>query len=212
EGASFVRNDGHDELSYLWIAQQFRQQSDEDHSGGNFAAFSAFIKFFEMRFIDRFNRLGTNFTRWHVTAQLFAALLHVSNFSTVVRWTIKRCVMQIFVRNRNSKSRAEHAQLVLIELLLLVCDIFAFTRFAQSVTFNGFGEDDCRRPFVLHRRFVGGMHFDGIMAAKAHPRHLLVGKMFHHPEQTRISSEQVLPEVGPALYEKFLILAVGDFA
>src|SRR6185312_16741036 len=50
EGASFVRNDGHDELSYLWIAQQFRQQSDEDHSGGNFAAFSAFIKFFEMRF------------------------------------------------------------------------------------------------------------------------------------------------------------------
>ena len=36
--------------------------------------------------------------------------------------------------------------------------------------------------------------------------------MLHHLQQARIAAEQVVPEVGAALDEIFLILAVGDFA
>src|SRR3954447_17372224 len=44
EGASFVGDDGDDEFSNLWIAQQLRQQSYEDHRSRNFAALGTFVK------------------------------------------------------------------------------------------------------------------------------------------------------------------------
>ena len=174
EGASFIWDDGNDQFSNLGIAQQLRQQSYEDHGGRNFAALGTFIKFFEVRFIDRLNWLGTHFPRRHVTTQLLPPFLHVANFSTVVRWTVKRRVMQIFIWNWNSESRAEHAQLVFIELLLLVSDIFAFASFTKSVAFNGFRQNHCRRTLVFDRGFVRRMDFDRIMTAKSHARHLLV--------------------------------------
>ena len=52
----------------------------------------------------------------------------------------------------------------------------------------------------------------GIVAAEAHARKLLVGKVLDHLEQARVGSEEVLTEVSAALDEIFLILAVGDFA
>src|SRR6266404_7137526 len=36
--------------------------------------------------------------------------------------------------------------------------------------------------------------------------------MLHHPQQAWIAAKQVLAKICAALYEEFLILAVGDFA
>src|SRR5581483_9143377 len=40
----------------------------------------------------------------------------------------------------------------------------------------------------------------------------LVREMLDHLEQSRIGSEEVVAEIGPALDEIFLVLTVGDFA
>ena len=120
--------------------------------------------------------------------------------------------MQFVVGNRNPEARAEHLQLVVVQLLLLVGDVLAFASFAQAVAFDGLGQNDGRRSRVLDRRLIGGMDLDGIVAAQPHARQLLVGKMLDHLQQARIGAEEVLPEVGAALDEIFLILAVADFA
>ncbi len=120
--------------------------------------------------------------------------------------------MQFVVRDRNSEARAEHAQLVVIQLFLLVGDVLAFAGFAQTVALDGLGQDDGGRALVLDRGFVSGMDLDGIVAAQAHAGQLLVGEVLHHLEQARIGAEEVLAEVGAAFDEVFLILAVADLA
>ena len=127
----------------------------------------------------------------------------------VVGGTIERRVVQFFVGNGNSEARAEHAQLVFVQLLLLVRDVLAFASFAQAVAFDGLGQNDRRRALVLDGGFVGGVHLDGIVAAQPHARQLLVGKMLDHLQQAGIGAEQILAEVGAALDEIFLVLAVA---
>ena len=168
EGAGFVGNDGHDELADFRIAQQFCQQPHEDHGGRNFAAFGAFVEFLEVRFRNRSNRLGAHFALRQVAAELLAALLHVADFRAVVGGTIERRLVQFLVGDGNSEARAEHAQLVFVQLFLLVGDVLAFASFAQSVAFDGLGQNDGRRSLVFDGRFVGGVHLDGIVSAQPH--------------------------------------------
>ena len=119
--------------------------------------------------------------------------------------------MQFFVRNGNPKARTEHAQFFVVQLFLLVGNVLAFTGFTQTVAFDCLGENDRRSAFVIEGGAIGCVHFNRIVPAQPHPRKLVVGKMLNHLEQTRIGAEQVLPEVSPALHEKFLILPVSDF-
>ena len=168
EGAGFVRNDGHDQLADFRIAQQFREQAHENHGGRNFAAVRAFVKFLEVRSGDRSNRLGANLALRQVAAQLLAPLLHVADFRAVVRGTIEGGVVQFLVRDGNSEARTEHAQLVFVQLFLLVGNVLAFAGFAQSVALDGLGQNDGGRSLVLDRGFEGGVHFDGIVTAQPH--------------------------------------------
>ena len=91
-------------------------------------------------------------------------------------------------------------------------DVLAFAGFAQSVAFDGLGQDDRRGANVIDGGAVGRMHFDGIVPAQSHARQLLVGKMLNHFEQARVGAEQILAEVCSALDEIFLILPVADFS
>ena len=212
EGAGFVRDDGHDQFADFRIAQQFSQQPHENHGGRDFAAVRAFVKFFEVRLRNRSNRLGAHFALRQVAAQLLAAFLHVADFRTVIRGTMERRVVQFLVGDGNPEARAEHAQLVFVQLFLLVSDVLAFTGLAQSIALDGLGQNDRGRSLVLDRRLVGGVHFDGIVPAQPHAGKLFVGKMLDHLQQARIAAEQVVPEVSAALDEIFLILAVRDLA
>src|SRR5260370_10700898 len=94
----------------------------------------------------------------------------------------------------------------------MVRDVLAFDRFTEPITLDRLGGNDGGRSGVLDRRLVGGMHFDGVVAAEPHAGELLVRKMLHHLEQPGIGAKKVLPKVSPALDEIFLILAVGDLA
>ncbi len=120
--------------------------------------------------------------------------------------------MEFVVGDGDSETRAEHAQLIVIQLFLLVGDVLAFAGFPQTVTLDGLGEDDGGRALVLDCGFVSGVHLDGIVAAQAHAGQLLVGEVLHHLEQAGIAAEEILTEIGSALDKVFLILAVADLA
>ena len=148
----------------------------------------------------------------HVSAELLAARLHVFDFGAVVGRAVERRLVQFVVGNRNSEARAEHLQLVFVQLFLLVRDVLAFARFAQSVALDRLGQDDGRCAGVIDRRAVSGVHFDRIVPAQPHARQLVVGEMLDHLQQPGIGAEQILPEIGSALDKIFLILPVADFA
>ena len=120
--------------------------------------------------------------------------------------------MKLGVWNRNAEARAEDLQLIVIQLFLLVGDVLAFARFAESVALDGLGENDGGRSLVLHRRLVCGIDFDRVVTAEPHAGELLVRKMLDHLQQPGIGAEKILPEIRAALDEIFLILAVGDLA
>src|SRR5262249_6254771 len=212
ERASFIRNDGHDQLANLRVAQKFCQQANEDHRGGNLPAFGALIELLEMRVGNRFDRRSTNLALRQVAAQLLAAVLHIANLGAVVYRTIEGRFVQLLVGNRNSETRAEHTELFLVEFFLLVGDVLALARFAESVTLDGFGKNDGWRSLVLDGGLVGRVNLDWVVSAQAHARKLFVREMLHHLEQAWITPKEVLPEVGTALDEEFLILPVRDLA
>ena len=212
EGASFVGNDGHDQLAEFRIAQQLRQQAHEDHGRGHFAAIGAFVEFLEMRVGYGFQRFGPHLARRHVSAELFAARLHIFDFCAVVGRTIERSIVQFVVGYGNAEARTEHLQLVFVQFFLLVGDVLAFARFAEAVAFDGLGKNDRGLSGVVDRGAECGVNFDGIVAAETHARELIVGKMLDHLQQARIGAEEVLAEIGSAFDEIFLILSVADFA
>ncbi len=138
-------------LPHLRVAQQLREHAHENHGGRSVSTFRAFVELFKDRFRNRLERSGAYFPHRHVTAQLLAPLLHVLDFRTVVSGTIEGRIMQFAVGNRNAEARAEDLQLIVIQLFLLVRNVFAFARFAQSVAFDGLGENDRRRSLVVNR-------------------------------------------------------------
>ena len=194
------------------VAQQLREHADEDHRGRGFPAVGAFVELFEERFWNRLQWRGTNFAYRHVAAQLFPALLHVFDFRAVIGGPIERRVVKLAVGDRNAEARAENLQLLVIQLFLLVGDVLAFARFAESIALDGFGKNNGGRSLVIDCRAVGGVYFDRIVATEAQAGELLVRKMLDHLQQARIGAKETLAEVSAALDEIFLILSVGDLA
>src|SRR5438067_5486051 len=119
-----------------------------------------------MRFGNRLDWLRAYFALGHVTAKLFPSILHVLDFSAVIRRTVEGRVVQFLVGNRNSETRAEHAQLIIVEFFLLVSNVLAFAGFSEAVAFNGFREHYRRRSVVLNRCFISGMNLNRVMAAQ----------------------------------------------
>ena len=104
------------------------------------------------------------------------------------------------------------AQLVFVQLLLLVRDVLAFARFAEAVALDRAREDDRRLSLVLDGGLVGVVDLDRIVAAEPQLLELLVRQVLDHVEQPRIGAEEVLADVGADLDGVLLILAVDDFA
>ncbi len=110
EGAGFVRNDRHDELADLRIAQHFAQHAHERHGGGNFAAVAAVEKFLEEFVVIRGDGFGADAALGNVAAKRFAARAQVLHFLAVFRRAVERdfgnrsSVSGMPKRERNSRS------------------------------------------------------------------------------------------------------------
>src|SRR4029077_5174136 len=146
----------------------------------DFAALGALVEFFEVGRRHGLERRCPAFAFWDAAAKQLARLLHVLDFGAVVGGSVERGVVQFVVWNRNAKARTEETEFVVIQLFLLVGDVFSFAGFAQPVALDRLGENDRRRSGVLDGYLVGGVHLDGIVAAQAHTGELLVGQVLDH--------------------------------
>src|SRR5256885_11607459 len=77
-------------------------------------------------------RFRTNATPGNVAAKRFAPCAKILNFDTVLGRPVERNLDAIHVVQGNAEARAELAQLIFVEFLLLVRDVFAFPRFAEQ--------------------------------------------------------------------------------
>jgi hypothetical protein len=110
-----------------------------------------------------------------------------------------------------SKRVAEFAQLLLVELLLLVGDVLALAGLAQAVALDGAGQDHRRRALVLtaagRRRRPSPGRGRPAAAWPAARREVL-----DQLQQLRVLAEEVLADVGAALDDVLLVLAVHHLA
>ena len=149
ERASFVGNDGDDELADFRIAQHLPQHADERHRRGNFAAFAARVEFAKQRVVIRDQRLGPHLARGHVAAQCLAPRAQILDFAAVLGRPIERRFGELIVADRNAEARTKLAEFFLVELLLLVRDVSAFAAFAKAVALDGSREDHGGRALVF---------------------------------------------------------------
>ena len=87
-------------------------------------------------------RSRAHFALRHISAELLAPRLHVLDFGAVVSGPVKRRLCSSSSGIGMPKRERNISQFVFVQLLLLVSDVLAFTRLAQSVAFDGLREDD----------------------------------------------------------------------
>ena len=212
EGAGFVGHDGHDQAAQAGVAQQFGNDADGRHGGGNGAVFGSFEEFFE----EGAGRGGQGFAcgaaRWQEAAEFFAARLQVLHFGAVVGRSVEWGQRDVFVGDGNAEAGAEFAEFVFVQFFLLVGDVAAFAGFAESVAFDGFCEDDGGGSGVVYRFEVCGVHFFGIVSAAAQAAQLFVGQAFGEFFEARVAAEEVAADVGAGFDDVFLVLPVHGFA
>ena len=158
-----------------------------------------------------FHRHRLRAPRRHRPAERLAPLAEIHHLRAVVRRHVERRLGHALVGDRNAEPRAELAQLLLVELLLVVRDVAAFAAFAQAVAFDRLGEDHGRLALALDGRLVGRVDLLRIVPAAAHLLQLLVGVVLHHLQQLGILAEEILADVVAAGDDVLLILAVDDF-
>ena len=141
-------------------------------------------------------------------AQRLAPFQQIFHLRAVRRRTEERRLRDLLVADRNAEALAEFAQLLFVQLLLLVRDVAAFAGFAQAVAFDGLGQDHRRLALVLHRGFVGRIDFARVMAAAQQLVNLLVGQMIHQLQQFGIFAEEMLARVAARLDRILLVIAV----
>ena len=90
-------------------------------------------------------------------------------------------------------------------------DVSAFTGLAQTIAFDGFGQDDCRPAVTVHGRFVSGINLPAIVAATQQFMNLLVSQVVDQFQQLRILSEEMFARVTAWLDGILLIIAIERF-
>ena len=87
--------------------------------------------------------MNGNATTRNKSAELFPSLANVLQLVTVLRRPVKRRFRNFFIGDRDAEPAAEPAQLIFVELFLLMRDIAALAAFAKTVAFDRAGENDC---------------------------------------------------------------------
>ena len=114
----------------------------------------------------------------------------------------------MLVGDRDFEAVAEVAQLLFVQLLLLMGDVAAFAGLAQSVALDRAGQNDGGLAAMRDGRGVSGVDFFRVMPAQAQRANLVVGEMVNESQGTRVAPKEVLAAVGARLDGVALPLAV----
>ena len=153
-------------------------------------------------------RLGLHDALRQEPAQLLAPAQQILRLAAVRRRTEERRLRDLLVADRDAEPRPELAQLLFVQLLLLVRDVAALARFAQPVALDRLGQDHRRLALVFHRGLVGGIDLARVVAAAQQLVNLLVGQVIHQLQQLGILAEEMPPRVAARLDGVLLVIAV----
>src|SRR5215468_30524 len=157
-------------------------------------------------------RLGTDAARGGVAAKRFPARPQVLNLDAVFGRPVERHSGAIFVVQRDAETRTEFPQLLFVELLLLVGDVFAFARLAQPITLDGACKNDGRSAPVLAGRLVRRVDLARIMAAETQTPQGFIRQWLDQLQQTLVISEKVLAYVRTGRDHQLLVFTIDQFA
>jgi hypothetical protein len=107
-------------------------------------------------------------------------LLQVLHLRAVLRQRDERHVGDLVVGHRDVEAIAELLQRIDRHLLRLVRDHLAFAGFTHPEALDRLRENDGRLVLVLHRRRIGRVHLERIVAAAVQLPYLVVGKVGDH--------------------------------
>ena len=161
---------------------------------------------------DRRQRLAAGLPARHEAAERLAPLEQIAGFDAVFGRPVERRLGDVRVGNRDPEPRAERPQLVFVHLLLLVGDVLALARLAETVALDRPGQNDRRRALEVDGGFVGVVHLDRIVPAQRHLLELVIREVLDHVEQARIDAPEMFADVGARFDGVFLILPVDDLA
>src|SRR5579863_1949343 len=116
----------------------------------------------------RDQRLGAILARGYVSTERLPARAQILDFAAVFRGKIERRLRKLLVADRDAKARTKFAQLLFIQLFLLVRDISAFATLAEPVALDRARKNHGGRTLMLNRRLVRRVNFARIVAALAH--------------------------------------------
>src|SRR5262249_49534456 len=135
------------------------------------------------RFIRAIGRrlywLGTHDSSGNKPAQVHASCDEIAHLRTALRRSIKWCIAHLAIRNRDFKSIPEVAQLLLVELLLLVSNVLAFASLAQAVSLDSACENDGWLALMFDGRLKCRINLDRIVTAQSQFPKPLVAEMVH---------------------------------
>ena len=158
------------------------QQPDEGHRGGCLITAGAFQEFSETGQQRNSQRFGLGLAPGQESAQRHATFQQVFRLGALGRRAVKRRIHDFLVADGNIESRPELAQLLFVQLFLLVGNIAAFARFAQAVTLHGLGQNHRRLVPVLGRGLVRGVNLARVVAAAQQFANLVVAQVIHQRE------------------------------
>ena len=142
-------------------------------------------------------------------AEGLAAVPQVGHLGGVAARGIERQLGDLVVRQGDAEAVPERAQLVLVQLLLLVGDVAALAALAEPVALDGAGEDDGGAAAVGRRRRERRVHLGRVVPPEPQLLQLAVREMAHavlHPRP------EVVPHVRARLDGVLLVLPVDRLA
>jgi hypothetical protein len=210
EGAGLVGDDGDDPRAQALVADEPRQQPHEGHGRRHRAPARPLEELVEDRRVLHAQRGNLDHPLRDVAAQGPPPLPEVLHFRASLGRPVEGRVRHVLVRYRDAEPRSEVAQLLLVELFLLVGDVAALPGLAEAVALDGPGQDHGRDALGADRRQVGVVHLLGIVAAEAELGELLVGVPLDQLLELRVAAEELLPDEGARRHAVFLALTVDD--
>ena len=187
-----------------------KEHADESHNGRDWPVAAAFEKLFEIIERRRFQWLGRFGARGHQAAQSLPPFTQILQLRRIFGRAVERRFFKIFVGNGHAETGTESAKLVLVQLLLLVRNIASLARFAQTVAFDGLGENYCWRPLVLHGGLVRGVDLLRIVSAAVELAKLLIAQVRHQLLELYRLAKEMIADVFARFDDILLVLHVHD--
>ena len=212
EGTGLVRDDRDDVRGEVLVAHEILEQTHESHGGGDFLLARSTLDTVEGLLLRDWQRGELQATLRHETTQSTTTLHEVLDALIVgarveVRGAV-RVGLQDLVGDRDLETVTELLEVFEGQLLHLVGRVAAREVGSEVVALDGAGEHHGRSSPELGGGLVGVVDLAIVVATATQRPNLFVGPVLDHLGGARITTEEVLTDIGAVVGLKGLVVAV----